>query len=136
MKRLLVLVVATLCVSLCADGYAERHRRGGTTVKEGTKKSKKRRARTPTRTSTPLASQHDEVVLSPALLRQLQRNLIDGGYLEGTADGRLTQRTRRALAVFQREYHMVGTGALDRATAEALLGHDVVGAYTIAAAAQ
>jgi peptidoglycan hydrolase-like protein with peptidoglycan-binding domain len=75
-----------------------------------------------------------EVVLSPALLRQLQRNLADAGYLRGTADGRLTPRTRRALAAFQRDYHLVGTGSLDRATAEALLGRDTLGAYTIAAA--
>jgi peptidoglycan hydrolase-like protein with peptidoglycan-binding domain len=133
MKRLLVLLVATLCVAIGDDGHAERHRRP-TPIKKDGKKTKKRRARTPTRNATPLAQQHDEVVLSPALLKQLQRNLVDGGYLRGTADGRLTPRTRRALAEFQREYHLTGTGALDRATAEALLGRDAIGGTPVAAA--
>ena len=43
-------------------------------------------------------------------------------------------RTRRALAEFQREYHLTGTGALDRATAEALLGRDAIGSYAVPAA--
>jgi peptidoglycan hydrolase-like protein with peptidoglycan-binding domain len=65
-------------------------------------------------------------------MRQLQHNLDDAGYLQGTIDGRLTARTRRALAEFQRDYHMPGTGALDRATAEALLGRDAISTFLVA----
>jgi peptidoglycan hydrolase-like protein with peptidoglycan-binding domain len=82
-----------------------------------------------------MGAQSDELVLSPMMMRQLQHNLVDGGYLpRHDVDGRLTPRTRRALAEFQDEYHLRRTGKLDRATAEALLGHDTVGAYTLASA--
>jgi Putative peptidoglycan binding domain len=90
----------------------------------------------PTRARTPgaaddvaLARFGDEVILSPMLLKRLQTNLVDGGYLHGTCDGRLTPRTRRALALFQLEYHMQPTGRLDRATADALLGREVIASY-------
>lgn len=82
--------------------------------------------------SATLAERSDEIVLSRDLLSQLQRNLAAAGYLDGTIDGRLTRRTRRALAAFQRDYHMAPTGALDLATARALLGSDVVDAYLLA----
>ncbi len=135
MKRLVAMFVATLIVVIGADSYAQRTRSRPHAASSAKKSSKKRRARRPVRMTPALAaSQDDELVLSPALLKQLQRNLVDGGYLRGTCDGRLTARTRRALAEFQREYHMVGTGALDRATAEALLGHDAIGNAAIAAA--
>lgn len=134
MRRLLVLLVAAIGLTVGAAGHAAPHpHRRATAIKHHVK-TRRHRAGRRIRTVTPLAAEGDEIVLSPALLKQLQRNLIDGGYLVGTADGRLTRRTRRALAEFQRDYHMVGTGALDRATAEALLGSDVIGAYTIAAA--
>jgi hypothetical protein len=84
-----------------------------------------------------MGSQSDELVLSPLLLKQLQHNLVDGGYLpRRDVDGRLTPPTRHALAEFQDEYHLARTGKLDRATAEALLGHDTIGAYTLASAKQ
>ena len=129
MKRLFALLVATLCLTVGVDSNAQNRRHRPVAVKN----AKKRRARVPLRKAL-LASQHDEVALAPPLLKQLQHNLIDGGYLRGTADGRLSARTRRALAEFQREYHLVGTGALDRATAEALLGRDAIGAYAVASA--
>ncbi|MCA1617038.1 MAG: peptidoglycan-binding protein, partial [Acidobacteria bacterium] len=68
--------------------------------------------------------------LSPAMLRDVQRNLVDGGYYRGAVDGRLTAATRHALADFQQEYHIRATGHLDRATAEALLGRDTVASTT------
>jgi len=74
----------------------------------------------------------DELELSPSLLKQLQAHLRDGGYLLGPVDGRMTRRTRRALAEFQREYHLRVSGALDRATADALLGRDAIAAYLAA----
>jgi hypothetical protein len=67
-----------------------------------------------------------EVRLRPALIRKLQGNLVAGGYLDGKPDGRLTPRTRTALARFQREYHLRATGKLDQPTAEALLGKEVL----------
>jgi peptidoglycan hydrolase-like protein with peptidoglycan-binding domain len=135
MKRLAVLLVVALSLTIAGGGQAHphRHRRSASVVKKPTKRH---RARRPARTTAPLVSSRDELVLSPALLRQIQRNLVDGGYLRGTADGRLTPRTRHALAEFQREYHMVGTGVLDRATAEALIGRDAISAYTLASATQ
>ena len=61
------------------------------------------------------------------MLKQMQHNLVDGGYYAGPIDGRLTARTRAALAGFQREYHLTThDGALDHATADALLGRDQV----------
>jgi peptidoglycan hydrolase-like protein with peptidoglycan-binding domain len=134
MKRLIAIFVAALFVSIGVDGHAQRRPRphASTSTKKPTKK---RRARRPVRMTPALAaSQEDELVLSPVLIKQLQRNLVDGGYLHGTCDGRLTPRTRRALAEFQREYHMVGTGALDRATAVALLGNEAVPTAHVAAA--
>lgn len=75
-------------------------------------------------------------MLSPTMLRHVQRNLVAGGYLHGGADGRLGAHTRRALADFQDEYHFARTGKLDRTTAEALLGRAEIGAYTLASATQ
>ena len=73
----------------------------------------------------------DELVLAPTLMKQLQHNLADGGYYAGPFDGRLSSRTRAALADFQREYHLRShAGALDHATADALLGRDQVLAAT------
>jgi peptidoglycan hydrolase-like protein with peptidoglycan-binding domain len=133
MKRLVVLLVALFAVSFSADSEAQRRRRPAPTVKKphGSKK-RSIRAKAPAR--PPLASEYDELVLSPVLMKQLQHTLIDGGYLGGTANGRLTPRTRRAIAAFQRACHLVGTGALDRPTAELLLGRDLIGAYTVVAA--
>jgi peptidoglycan hydrolase-like protein with peptidoglycan-binding domain len=135
MKRLVVVFVAVLALSLTADSHAQRKRRptAGPVKKPH---MKKRNGRAKATTPAPLASEYDELVLSPALTKQLQSALIDGGYLAGTANGRLTPRTRRALAAYQRGCHLVGTGALDRATAEGLLGRDRVGASTAFAARQ
>ena len=135
MKRLVVLLVALLAVSFSADSHAQRKRRGAANAVKKPH-GKKRGTRAKVAAPPPLASEYDELVLSPVLLKQLQRSLIAGGYLAGTANGRLTPRTRRALAAYQRGCHLVGTGALDRATAEALLGRDVMQAYTTVVAAQ
>jgi hypothetical protein len=134
MRHFLAFLVAALALTIGADSHARPTRtdRAVAKAKKGTKKVKRRRARMPPRPSSPLSAQHDELALSPVLIKQLQRNLVDGGYLRGTTDGRLSRRTRRALAEFQREYHMTGTGSLDRPTAEALLGRDAIGSYAVA----
>jgi len=134
MKRLVVVLVGVLALSFSADSHAQRKRRPTVGVKKP--HIKKRNSRAKVSTPPPLASEYDELVLSPALTKQLQTALIDGGYLAGTASGRLTPRTRRALAAYQRTCHLVGTGALDRPTAEALLGRDRLGAYGVVATAQ
>ncbi len=138
MRRVTVLLVAALLFAVGGAGRADEHAAPGAKAAARTaKKSKRRRARRPPPphpSATPMAAQRDELVLSPSLMRQLQHNLVDAGYLDGTIDGRMSRRTRRALAEFQRDYHMVGTGTLDRATADALLGRDVIGAYLVAAA--
>jgi peptidoglycan hydrolase-like protein with peptidoglycan-binding domain len=131
MKHLIVLFVAALCLTIGAAGYGQpphRHARHHAEKKQ----PRRRRVRRPVHPTTPRSTRADEVVLSPKLLGQLQRNLASGGYLDGKIDRRLTRRTRRAIAAFQRDYHLADTGALDRKTAAALLGYDVIGAYTIA----
>ncbi len=98
----------------------------------GAKPHRPTRARMPSPSSEDVAvTRWDEVTLSPSLMRQLQSNLVDGGYLRGTCDGRMTPRTRRALALFQLEYHLAPTGRLDRETADALLGRDVIAGYLV-----
>jgi peptidoglycan hydrolase-like protein with peptidoglycan-binding domain len=114
MKRLLVLLVAALCITVGGDGYAQPRHHHSARPKRVVRRN--------------------DVALSPLLLRRLQRNLVEGGYFRGPSDGRLGPRTRRALAEFQREYHLRPTGTLDRATADALLGRDVVGAWSLASA--
>jgi hypothetical protein len=131
MKSLVVILVAALSIAVGADGHARpRHRyRHHHPVAAAAHKVRaaKHRARRRVRNSvSPRASYSDEIALSPAHLRQLQRNLVDGGYYNGAVDGRLTPRTRHALADFQAEYHLRRTGHLDQRTAEALLGRDVV----------
>jgi peptidoglycan hydrolase-like protein with peptidoglycan-binding domain len=133
MKALVVILVAALSLAVAADGHTRtRHYRGHHPVAAATHAAAhkihtiKHRARRRARTTAPRASSSDEIVLSPALMRQLHRNLVDGGYYTGAVDGRLTPRTRHALADFQREYHLRMTGHLDRPTAEALLGRDAV----------
>ena len=88
----------------------------------------KHRARVRIRRTTvaPRPSYSDELALSPTQMKQLQRNLVDGGYYAGAIDGQLTSRTRHALTDFQREYHLDANGHLNRPTAEALLGRDAV----------
>jgi len=121
MKPLVVILVAALGIAVGADSHAHSHRTVRTVKKHGAN----RRAHT----RAPADSHpRDELVLSPSLMRQLQRNLVDGGYYSGAVDGRLTRRTRAALLDFQREYHLAGHGDLNRATAEALLGRDAVAA--------
>src|SRR5689334_8991845 len=136
MKTLSALVLCAVLLLTSSDGWAKKHR-SKRIASDRPHKSKVIRTRTRTRRRPPatLAEQSDEIILSPNLLRKLQANLVDGGYLTGTLDGRLTRRTRRALAEFQREYHMPGTGALDRATAEALLGHDLISTFLVAQSA-
>ena len=75
---------------------------------------------------------HEEIELSPGLMKQLQANLAAAGYLDGSFDGHLNRRTHRALAAFQRDYHMNPTGTLDFATARALLGAETLSAYLVA----
>jgi hypothetical protein len=129
MKRLLVLVVAALGITVGADSHARprRHHHPVAAAKRALK-HERHRARIrhrPARTTGPLEHESDELVLSPVQLRQLQRNLVDGGYLR-TVDGRLGSRTRRALVEFQSEYHLARTGRIDRPTGEALLGRDAI----------
>jgi len=130
MKRLVVILVAALSIAVGADGYARprhhhRHHRIARAVERA--RSTKHRAHRRARSNDALRSSYsDELALSPALLRQVQRNLVDGGYYRGTVDGRLTPATRHALVDFQHEYHLDATGHLDRRTAEALLGRDAV----------
>jgi hypothetical protein len=141
MKRLVVILVAALSTAVGADGYARprhhhRHHsvahvahRAAVHSERAVEKARatKHRARRRARTHDALRSSYsDELALSPALLRQVQRNLVDGGYYRGTVDGRLTLATRHALVDFQHEYHLGATGRLDRPTAEALLGRDAV----------
>jgi peptidoglycan hydrolase-like protein with peptidoglycan-binding domain len=132
MKRIVVIVVAALTFAVGADSYA-RHRkhhpvRAAVDKANAKAHAAKRRARSRIRrtTTAPRPSYSDELALSPAQMKQVQRNLVDGGYYTGNVDGRLTPRTRRALIDFQREYHLDARGHLNRPTAEALLGRDVV----------
>lgn len=135
MRTLAVLLVAALCIAVGGDGHARPRRAAAATVHRAKKHAKHRaRSRPRLRSTTPFVTADDELVLSKPLLKQMQRNLVDGGYLAGPVDGRIDARTRRALADFQREYHLRRTGHLDRATADALLGRDAVGAYLIASA--
>ena len=134
MKTLVtVFVCAALALVGGSDANAKKKPRHSSTQATKPKHEPQRASDRPRRPApTMLAETSDELVLSPNLLRKLQSNLIDGGYLTGTIDGRLTRRTRRALAEFQREYHLPGTGALDRTTAEALLGHDEISSFLVA----
>ena len=139
MKRILVMLVATLslCVGLEAHARPHRHRvrHAAHVAKRRAKHAHHRARHVVTRDRTPRV-QHpaDELVLSPSLMRQLQQHLSDAGYFDGPTDGRLDARTRHGLAGFQRDYHLPGDGSLTRASAEALLGRDTIGAYTVAAA--
>ena len=141
MKRLVVILVAALSTAVGADGYArprhhDRHHplahaahRGAVHTERAVEKARstKHRARRRARTNDALPTTYnDELALAPALIRQVQRNLVDGGYYRGTADGSLTAATRHALIDFQHDYHLDATGHLDRPTAEALLGRDTV----------
>ena len=144
MKTLLVVAAAALTIAVGGDGYAQsrhsRHHRSDAAAMHAHAvharavhaRKKHHRARRTTRSPAPKRSYNDEMALAPAQLRQLQRNLIAGGYLEGPVDGKLTKHTRRALAEFQREYHLQATGALDRGTVVALLGRDAVGTTALA----
>ncbi len=133
MNRLFVTLVVALAVSVSADGHAQPQRAHRHHLTAASKASTKRRARHPQRTRAHMASgHHDELALSPSLIRQLQHNLVDGGYSCGPIDGRLTPQTHRALAEFQRDYHLRDDGRLDRLTAQALLGHDAIAPYTLA----
>src|SRR5947209_15469949 len=139
MKVLAVILVAALSLTVGADGYAHpRHHRhpvahaadrAAVHATHAAQKARttKHRARRRARGNALRTSYSDELALSPALLRQVQRNLVEGGYYRGAIDGRLTPATRHALADFQREYHLRSPiGHLDRTTAEALLGRDTV----------
>ena len=135
MKPLVVILVAALCLAVGAEGHARhRHHRVRAAIRKSEVKAHRshHRARERIRRTTGSepslrTSYDDELALSPRLLEQLQRNLTDGGYYSGAIDGRLTTRTRSALAGFQREYHLApANGHLDRRTANALLGRDVV----------
>ncbi len=135
MKPLVVILVAALSLAIGADGHARhRHHRVRAAVRKTEVKAHRthHRARERVRRTSGSGpslrtSYDDELALSPSLLKQIQRNLVDGGYYSGVIDGRLTTRTRSALGAFQREYHLEpANGHLDRRTADALLGRDVV----------
>ncbi len=133
MKPLVVLLVAALGLAVGVDAHARQHRhhRVRATIHKAHVTKHRARVRIRRITGPTLrSSSDDEMALSPTLMRQLQRNLVDGGYYDGPVDGRLTRRTRAALADFQREYHLAGHGTLNRATAEALLGRDAVASAT------
>ena len=125
------IVAALLCLPIAASAKHVKRVHAHPHVKPRAQPAKSR-ARIRVHGPVTLAARSDELQLSEGLLRQLQMNLIEGGYLRGTIDGRLSERTRRALADFQREYHLPGTGELDRSTAEALLGHDAVSSFLVA----
>jgi peptidoglycan hydrolase-like protein with peptidoglycan-binding domain len=133
MKTLVASMVCACCLLVAGDGIAARAKPGRGPRHVG-KTHRAHAQRTPRKapSNTALAEHADELVLSPKLLRQLQLQLIAAGYLRGTVDERLTPRTRRALAEFQRDYHRAGTGALDRETADALLGRECVAAFLLA----
>jgi peptidoglycan hydrolase-like protein with peptidoglycan-binding domain len=120
-----LLLAALLCPAVAG---AARHKPRARHHAGAHRARRTRRAAGPLRVANPGAAR-DEIELSPSLMRRLQANLFDGGYLHGTLDGRLTPRTRRALAAFQRDYHLAPKGDLSRATAEALLGSDVISAF-------
>jgi hypothetical protein len=133
MKPVVVILVAALSLAVGVDGHARPHRHHRLRAAAHRTELKAHRAHHRARsrirrTSAPSlrTSYDDELALSPALLETLQRNLAAGGYYGGAIDGRLTTRTRAALADFQREYHLRPSGHLDRATATALLGRDTV----------
>lgn len=138
MKSIIGLLVAGLIVCVGAEGHARPHRHHRVAHVEHVAKRRanrvRHRARRAITREPPRRSEEDELVLSPPLMKQLQHNLTDGGYLDGTIDGRLTPRTRAALAGFQRDYHLPGNGALTRASAQALLGYDTIGTVTVASA--
>jgi hypothetical protein len=125
--KTLVTVVLTAC--LCLPAAASRRQ-----VRPRPHEARAQRAHRRPRPLQPITvSAHiDEISLSPSLMRRLQANLVEGGYLSGTNDGRLGPRTRRALRDFQREYHLSVSGLLDRATAEALLGRDEISSFLVA----
>jgi peptidoglycan hydrolase-like protein with peptidoglycan-binding domain len=133
MKTLVTFALAgALLVISANDASARKSRKKSQVARPAKSKVIRTRTRARTRPPTTLAENSDEITLSPNLMRDLQHNLVEGGYLVGTVDGRLTRRTRRAIAEFQRDYHMPGTGALDRSTAEALLGHETISRFIVA----
>jgi peptidoglycan hydrolase-like protein with peptidoglycan-binding domain len=125
--RSLPLVVALLLALPAADALAhKRHHPRAIRPPSSLAPLRVRKAR-----RAHVALVRDEVRLSPALLRQLQAHLVGGGYTNAAPDGKLTPRTRRAIAAFQREYHLAPTGALTLATADALLGREQITAFIV-----
>lgn len=53
-----------------------------------------------------------------------QRALRDQGYDPGEIDGLHTPQTQQAIAEFQRDHGLIGTGELNAATTAALVGED------------
>jgi hypothetical protein len=134
MKSFYVILVAALIIAAGRDGHARPHPRSDAhhalTAARHSLGHHRAHAHQRARTVEKIRAD-DELVLRPSLMRQLQHNLTDGGYYSGPIDGHLTLRTRAALADFQREYHLRShAGALDHATADALLGRDQVLAAT------
>jgi hypothetical protein len=130
MKTFAVILVAAVMLVAGRDGHARPHPRHHVrhAVNSAKHSVKHHRARARQRARTvETVRVDDELVLAPTMLRQMQRNLVDGGYYTGPIDGHLTARTRTALSAFQQEYHLRShAGALDHATADALLGRDQV----------
>ena len=133
MKRLVVILVAVLGLAVGAGAHAQTRRhptvRASRHERAGKARAVRHRGRLHIRrTSAPAlrSTYDDELALPSPLVRQLQHNLADAGYYDGAFDGHVTARTRRALADFQRDYHLRPDGHLDRTTANALLGRDAV----------
>ncbi len=126
-KMLVVIAAIVMLSSLPSRAEATPKRPTKTRVRAHRAKPRTRPTRARTADGANLAL-HDEVPLTPALIKKIQLHLIDGGDLDGTVDGRLTTRTRQALALFQTEYHLRVSGTVDRATANALLGPEEISA--------
>jgi len=126
-KSLVVVAAILLLSSLPSRAEATPKRPAKTRVRAHRAKPRPRPTRARAADGANLAVR-DEVPVTPALIKRIQMHLIEAGDLDGTVDGRLTQRTRRALSLFQTEYHLRVSGTIDRATADALLGREEISA--------
>ena len=61
-----------------------------------------------------------EVGSSGEAVKSVQQKLIQWGYLSGSADGRYGEKTRAAVADFQRKNHLTADGRVGPATAAAM----------------
>ena len=75
-----------------------------------------------------------EVGSSGADVTKVQKKLIQWGYLSGAADGRYGEKTRAAVAAFQRKNGLAADGRVGPATAKAM-GVTLTGGSSVAASA-